>query len=43
MNRRTAPLLALWWLLAAMVSGCSSLPFLNGKEDPAAAAAAVEP
>ena len=43
MSRRTAPLLALWWLLAAMVSGCSSLPFLNGKDEPAAATAAAEP
>ena len=41
MSLRTAPLLALWWLLAAVVSGCSSLPFLNGKDE--AAAAAGEP
>ena len=42
MSLRTAPLVALW-LLAAMVSGCSSLPFMNGKEEPAAAAEAAEP
>ena len=44
MRRRAAPLLALGWtLLAALVSGCSSLPFLNDRQEAEAAAASAEP
>ncbi len=44
MSRCAAPLQALCWLLlAALISGCSSLPFLNGKDEPAAAGVPAEP
>ncbi|HEX2539957.1 MAG TPA: BamA/TamA family outer membrane protein [Caldimonas sp.] len=44
MSRRTAPWRALWCLLlTALMTGCTSLPFLNGKEEPEATQAAAEP